>query len=499
MDIGGWVLTALLAALAGGAGDAAAPTAAPSGHDLARELAGSWSATLEHAGETTSFGLRIEPAGDGRARVSMTIPAIHVDAAAVGTFAIESKDGEVALGPFRLAYDRAAGTLRGVVPADLAPVHVIPLVLRRATGPAAPAVRREAGGSLVRPLWTFDAGSAVWAGPTFAGDAVYVGAQNGGVHCLDAATGARRWSFAAAGPVRTRPTVADGRVLFQADDGVLYALDSASGAPLWQLRVVPRPIERLPFDDPKSRYDRFGSDVTAVEGRLYLGTHDGRLVCVDAASGREIWSEKAGEAILAAPAVSGGQVFFGTFDGKVIALDSRTGARRWVHDAKAAVVSTPALADGKLIVGTRGYDLLALEAETGRPAWRRYLWFSWVESSASVRDGFVYVGSSDAAAVYSFEASSGRLAWKQDVRGWAWGQPALGDTRVYVGTSSQVGYPSGHRAGVLALDRASGRVVWRLPAEAPETGSFGFPGSPAVGGSRVFVGGLDGRVHALAP
>jgi outer membrane protein assembly factor BamB len=222
-------------------------------------------------------------------------------------------------------------------------------------------------------------------------------------------------------------------------------------------------------------------------------------VCVDAASGREIWSEKAGDSILAAPAVSGGRVFFGTFDGKVIALDGGTGARRWTHDAKAAVVSTPALADGKVIVGTRGYDLLALEAETGRPAWRRYLWFSWVESSASVRDGFAYVGSSDAAAVYAFEASTGRLAWKQDVLGWAWGQPALGDTRVYVGTSSQVGYPSGHRAFVLAIDRASGRIVWRLPAEVPAAGAFGFPGSPALGTSCVFVGGLDGRVHALAP
>ena len=68
---------------------------------------------------------------------------------------------------------------------------------------------------------------------------------------------------------------------------------------------------------------------------------------------------------------------------------------------------------------------------------------------------------------------------------------------MYLGTSSQAGYPSGHRAGVMALERASGRVAWRYESPATASGAFGFPGSPALGEGLVFVSGLDGRLYAF--
>jgi outer membrane protein assembly factor BamB len=97
------------------------------------------------------------------------------------------------------------------------------------------------------------------------------------------------------------------------------------------------------------------------------------------------------------------------------------------------------------------------------------------------------------------EAATGRRLWSADVYGWSWGQPAVTETRVYAGTSSQVGYLADHAGGVVALDRVTGATVWRYPAAAPEAGPYGFPGSPATGEGLVFVGGLDGRLVALRP
>ena len=116
----------------------------------------------------------------------------------------------------------------------------------------------------------------------------------------------------------------------------------------------------------------------------------------------------------------------------------------------------------------------ASRRRTGEPAWTRYIWFSWVESSAAVRDGVVYVGSSDAAAVYAFDARTGERRWKTDVYGWAWGQPAVTDARVYAGTASQKDYLAGHKGLVVAMDRASGRPAWHYAAEPAATGSYGF-------------------------
>jgi outer membrane protein assembly factor BamB len=326
---------------------------------------------------------------------------------------------------------------------------------------------------------------------------VYAGAQDGAVHAVEAGTGRPRWSFKAGGAIRTRPAPAGGALYFQADDGQLYKLDAASGRLAWRVRVQEGPVERLPFDNPKSRYDRFGSDVLVAGDRLFLGTHEGKLVALDAATGARAWEFAAGDSVLAAPALDGERLYFGSYDKHVYALDAASGRLLWKRDTKGAVVSTPAVHGKLLVVGNRAYDLLGLESGTGEVAWKRYVWFSWVESSATVAEGVAYVGSSDAAAVIAVDAASGERRWQADVYGWAWGQPAVAGDRVYAATSSQAGYPAGHRAGVMALDRATGKVVWRYAAKAAESGAFGFPGSPAVDEGLVYVTGLDGRIYAF--
>ena len=50
----------------------------------------------------------------------------------------------------------------------------------------------------------------------------------------------------------------------------------------------------------------------------------------------------------------------------------------------------------------------------------------------------------------------------------------------------------------MAVDRATGRPVWNFVAKASDAGSYGFPGTPALGTGRVFLTGLDGRVYAFA-
>ena len=279
----------------------------------------------------------------------------------------------------------------------------------------------------------------------------------------------------AAGKIRTRATVSGKDLYFQADDGFLYRLDAATGAERWRVRVSEKPIERLPFDNPKSRFDRFGSDVTVAGGRLYLGTHDGKLLALDPARGEKAWEFAAGDSILAAPAVAFGRVYFGSYDKHVYALDEASGQLVWKYDTKGAVVSTPAVDGGLVVVGTRAYDLLGLDARTGQPAWKQYIWFSWVESSPTIRDGVAYVGSSDAAAVHAFDVRTGERLWKTDVYGWPWGQPAVTDTRVYAGAASQVGYLAQHRAGVFALDRASGNVSGTFPASRQRRARMAFP------------------------
>jgi outer membrane protein assembly factor BamB len=190
-------------------------------------------------------------------------------------------------------------------------------------------------------------------------------------------------------------------------------------------------------------------------------------------------------------------VLSGSYDHFVYALAAADGRLIWKEDTHGAVVSTPAVAGKRAVIGNRCYDLLGLDLATGKAAWKRYIWMSWVESSATIRDGVAYVGSSDAAALFAVDAQTGKRVWTADVFGWAWGQPAVSKTLVYTGTSSQVGYIAKHGGALLALDRASGTVVWRHALAAPDSGAYGIPGSPALGEGRVYAGALDGKVYAF--
>jgi outer membrane protein assembly factor BamB len=195
--------------------------------------------------------------------------------------------------------------------------------------------------------------------------------------------------------------------------------------------------------------------------------------------------------------VAGGRAYFGSFDGHVYALDAAIGALAWKFDTRAPVVSTPALAGDRVIVGTRGYDLFALDAQRGVPLWKRYFWFSWVESSPAVVDGIAYVGSSDASALYAVDVRDGRIVWKAPVRGWAWGPPTVAGGRVYIGTVGAASTDGRQVGAANVIDGRDGRLIARLPAPPRESGQFGHAGAAALGEGLVFFPGLDSTVLAL--
>src|ERR1051326_2839602 len=56
-------------------------------------------------------------------------------------------------------------------------------------------------------------------------------------------------------------------------------------------------------------------------GKVFLGTLAGVLHAMDAETGKDVWTFKAGGPILHAAAASAGKVFFGSADGSVYAIN----------------------------------------------------------------------------------------------------------------------------------------------------------------------------------
>jgi quinohemoprotein ethanol dehydrogenase len=140
----------------------------------------------------------------------------------------------------------------------------------------------------------------------------------------------------------------------------------------------------------------FGLEATplVIDGAMYVTTSWSRVHALDAATGRELWKydpQVPRETLARAccgPVNRGvaaweGRIFVGTLDGRLVALDAATGKPVWEvwtveKDSVYTITGAPRVVKGKVVIGNggaefgvRGY-VTAYDAATGQQAWRFY-------------------------------------------------------------------------------------------------------------------------------
>jgi quinohemoprotein ethanol dehydrogenase len=236
------------------------------------------------------------------------------------------------------------------------------------------------------------------------------------------------WSFRTGTTrgLQATPLVIDGRLYATGVWSVVYALDAKTGAELWQYDPqVPRTW--------------------------------GRYACCDAVNrGVAAW---------------GDAVFVGTLDGRLVSLDAKTGRKRWevltIDRSKPyTITGAPRVVKGKVLIGNgggeygvRGY-VSAYDARTGKLAWRFYT------VPGNPKDGFETAELERAAKTWTGEW------WVHGGGGTVWDSMAYDpelDT-LYVGTGNgspwarSIRSPGGgdnlFLSSILALDPDDGRLKW---------------------------------------
>jgi len=190
-------------------------------------------------------------------------------------------------------------------------------------------------------------------------------------------------------------------------------------------------------------------------GKVFLGTLAGVLHAMDAETGKDIWTFKAGGPILHAAAVGDGRVFFGSADGFIRALYVTDGKPAWSLRTDAAVWNAPAIERGLVLIGGRDGRVYAIESKTGKARWVKELGAPLLNSPAiDPKAGRIYIGS-EAMWVHALALETGREIWKSDrlpgasMRGY---HPVIApDGSVLVTTAPVIGYD---RFQALLLDMA---------------------------------------------
>ena len=310
------------------------------------------------------------------------------------------------------------------------------------TGPK-PAPLPELGAAkAVRVLWRAEVGAAedfVFS-PALAGDAVYAAARDGTVRRFDVATGRQRWQAAAG--------------------------------------------------------SRLSAGVGADAASVAVANEDGVVTVLEAATGKLRWRARVSSEVLAAPVVGAGLVLVRSIDNRIFAFGAEDGKRRWVYQraASSLIVRTPAGAviDGDSVyAGFRGGKLTAIALSNGGLRWEATVALPKGSTELErvtdvVGDPVVVQGREVCAAAYQgrvacYETANGRQIWAREL-----------SSLTGVSADARYAFSADDRGAVHALDRSSGRSVWKQDRLAHRGLSL-----PLPAGNAVAVGDFEGVVHFL--
>ena len=281
------------------------------------------------------------------------------------------------------------------------------------------------------------------------------------------------WEYGTGGTVASAPAVVEGKVYFGSIDGNVYCVDALTGAWIWQYATG----------------DEVWSSPAVVDGKVFVGSGQiasgaSNVSCLDALTGAWIWSYTASGGVDSSPVVADGKVFFGSHDNNVYCVDALTGAWIWQYTTGGGVFSSPAVVDGKVYFGSKDLNLYCLNASTGAWIWQ-YTAGGMVMSSPAVVDGKVYFGASNVpfGTVYCVDALTGAFIWQYMTMGiMVQSSPAVADGKVFVGAFN---------GNLYCLNALTGAIIWQYA-----TGSAIIP-SPAVADGKVYFGSDTNNVYCL--
>lgn len=200
-------------------------------------------------------------------------------------------------------------------------------------------------------------------------------------------------------------------------------------------------------------------------GTLYAADYEGKLVAVDADTGRKFWELKTEQPFSGGPGLDEEQIYMGTIDGRVIAYDRNDGIELWNSQVSSEVLIPPESADGIVIVRCIDGRVFGLDAISGRRIWvyDHSVPLLTLRGNADilVRGGLAYIGYDDGSVV-ALKMDDGAMAWSQTIVSQE-GRTELerladiGTQMVIVASDLIV---SSYKKRVVSLAADSGRLLW---------------------------------------
>jgi len=321
------------------------------------------------------------------------------------------------------------------------------------------------------------------------------------------------WQVQLGGAANFVPIVVDGKVIVGDLSGILRALDARTGREIWRFQT--------------EKGAGFAESAAAADGLVFVADLGGTLYGLDAATGNKRWDKPLPNSGVQ-PIVADGLLYVGSSDGHAYGFDPATGQPRWDWEGPAGTqMGVSVVSDGVAYIGgggvlyairlvdrayawppvktntkdqstavlagdtifwaarpgqgeVTGGELLAIDRATGKVRWRWSSPSGQPVNPASIRDGIVYVVTTDDG-VYALrdKGTAAEQIWHFPGRGN--GRPtSLVDDTLYL---QRVEGP------LIALAVTDGHQLWQTPPGTAGTTN------PVVTGGMIFQ--VDAELNVI--
>ena len=204
------------------------------------------------------------------------------------------------------------------------------------------------------------------------------------------------------------------------------------------------------------------SSPAVVAGRVYVGTADGSVFCVNAADGKVIWETPTGGCVVSSPAVHDGVVYVGSVDRCLYALSAATGEKLWRVRTWRPVVASPLVLDSRVYIGSMDGSFKCVEADTGEVVWEHK--GGPISGSAAADEGVVFYGD-EAGNIRARDAATGKETWSAKIQGNIVRSPLVAGDLVIFGVMSPTALRAPKIKYIIAFDRTTGSQRWALEGQ----------------------------------
>ncbi len=347
--------------------------------------------------------------------------------------------------------------------------------------------------------WKVETKGPVYASPILSGGKVYIGSMDSIFYAIEASSGKEKWHYSPGNTIQSSAAVYNKRVIFESGNR-LIALNTR-GKLKWE-NVLSHGEVRNQLDP----WDYHHSSPYVHDDKVYIGTEKGILLGFEVKTGKQVLrcQTLSEQPIRTTPLVWENLIIFGDWDGVVYANDISTGSLVWKYDTRKdgtypwtnAILGSIYVEDDHVYFAGKSNRLYSLDARTGKKNWH----YSsptdqWLIGGPVVKDGIVYLGSSDQHLFHAIDASSGILIWTAGMDCRTWGRAWVDGENIYVGSNS-----------LYVMDKGSGKILhrWEFP-QVNKDKKFGeyidrsanFHSSPLLVDGMIILGSDDGYIYAI--